>query len=431
MAIRSRMPVRTTLAAALLAALPGFAQAVEINYDLGLSVLQSDNIGLSDVDKRSETVISPRAGFDAHQAGSVFSLDARGNLQYLYYRENTFDDDVRGEFAGQALWTMSPERLQWTFEDYLSRQPIDTFESFTPGNEQQANLFVTGPTLFLRPGQATRGELDLRYSNSRASENKTFDGDRYNAAARLLHDLGPNRTISANLEGLRVAYDTSGLLADYTRYDAYARYWSRLRTLELTVDLGYSRLEFEDRPGDTSEPLGRVDLAWNATARSVLDVAFRYELADAADNLVIGVDDVGNPANPTVPLSPDVFRQRRLEVGYAFTGERTALEVRPYYQRVSYLGAGAQDEDSRGGYLVASYKLRPLTTLSLTAGRADREFVSLSRRDRDSSVGLALEHRFTRNWSASVQYLHRQRNSTDDGQDYRENAAIVSFSYRR
>ena len=128
---------------------------------------------------------------------------------------------------------------------------------------------------------------------------------------------------------------------------------------------------------------------------------------------------------------PEIRGQRRLEVGYAFTGERTALEVRPYYQRVSYLGAGAQDEDSRGGYLVASYKLRPLTTLSLTAGRADREFVSLSRRDRDSSVGLALEHRFTRNWSASVQYLHRQRNSTDDGQDYRENAAIVSFSYRR
>jgi hypothetical protein len=425
------MPARATLAVALFAALPGLAGAVEINYDVGVSVLQSDNIGLSDVDKRSETVVSPRLGFDAHQAGSVFELDARGSVQYLSYRENTFDDEFRGVFAGQALWTMSPERLQWVFEDYLSRQPIDTFESFTPGNEQQANLFVTGPTLLLRPGQATRGEIDLRYSNSRASEDKTFDGDRYNAAARLLHDIGPNRTLSANVEALRVAYDTGALLADYTRYDAYARYWSRMRTLELTIDLGYSRLEYEDRPGDTSEPLGRVDLAWNASARSVLDLAFRYELADAADNLVVGVDDVGNPANPTVPLSPDVFKQRRVELGYAFSGDRTTLEIRPYYQRVSYLGVGAQDEDSRGGYIVASYKLQPLTTLSLFAARADREFVSLDRDDRDSSIGLSLEHRFTRNWSATIQYLHRERNSTDDVQDYRENAAIVSFSYRR
>ena len=102
--------------------------------------------------------------------------------------DNTFDDRFRGKFAGNVNWTLLPERLDWVFEDYMSPQQIDEFASSSPDNEQQVNLFVTGPTLYARFGAATRGQFDLRYGNSYAEENDEFNGDRYSAAARVLHD---------------------------------------------------------------------------------------------------------------------------------------------------------------------------------------------------------------------------------------------------
>jgi uncharacterized protein (PEP-CTERM system associated) len=69
-------------------------------------------------------------------------------------------------------------------------------------------------------------------------------------------------------------------------------------------------------------------------------------------------------------------------------------------------------------------------TLSFVVAGQDREFQD-SRKDRDLTASVALDNEFTRHWSARVELQRRERNSNVDGQDYDENAAIVSFSYRR
>jgi hypothetical protein len=117
-----------------------------------------------------------------------------------------------------------PERLDWVFQDYMSPQQINDLASSSPDNEQQVNLFVTGPTLYARFGAATRGQFDLRYGNSYAEENDDFNGDRYSAAARVLHDLDATSAISGNLEAADVEYDDSAQTSDYKRYDAYVGY---------------------------------------------------------------------------------------------------------------------------------------------------------------------------------------------------------------
>ena len=436
MAKAPSIPVRTALAAALFALLPTAAGAAQINYEVGVGVMQSDNIGLAPDDGQDETVVMPQVRFSILQAGSRLSLTGSGQLQYLDYSDNTFDDDFRGAFSGQALWTLLPERLEWTFEDYLSRQPVDSLVAFSPDNQQQTNLFVTGPTLYLQLGSGTRAQFDLRYSNSYAEETDAFDSDRYNAAARLVRDLATNRTLSANIEATRVEYDDTPIDVDYTRYDGYATYSSILRTIDFSIDLGYSRLEFEDRPGDEWLPLVRGTMAWRPSARSTLDVAAGYEFSDAAEDMITSVIGGGpvvidDPGSPVVEIAPEVFKQQRLEVGYGYTGERLGLQVRPFYQRVSYVDSLAEDEKSWGGYASVSWKLRPLLTLTASAATLDRRFDELSRKDRDSSFGIALENRFTRNWSARIDLQRRERDSSEPGQDYQENVAIVSFAYRR
>ena len=112
------------------------------------------------------------------------------------------------------------------------------------------------------------------------------------------------------------------------------------------------------------------------------------------------LDDLGNP---TDAVAPDIFKQRRVELGYQFAGERLGFEVRPFYQRISYVDA--RWPRTRRPAAVSphvSYKLRPRMTLSLTAAQEYRTFEDPSRRDRDFTVSIALENQFTRHWIAQL-----------------------------
>lgn len=419
-----------TAAVVVAAATPGSASAVRLDYELGLSVLRSDNIGLSDTGEVEDTVVSPGIRFSASQEGSTFRLDARGNLQYLYYVDDSFDDGFRGALSAQAGWTLVEERLEFVVEDYLSRQPIDTLAAFSPGNEQQANMFIAGPTLFARLGDATRAQLDLRYGNSHAEENAAFDSDRYTAALRGQREFSRTRRIGLNAEATRVDYDIPLPGTDYTRYDGYLSYGAELRRLDITVEAGYSRLELEDRPDSHSDPLFRGRVTWRLSPRSAFDAGVGYQFIDAAQDLVVLETGAGNPQ---VPIGPDVYRQRRADVGYRYDGERFDLRAGGYFQRVNYVDAIAadSDQDSHGGGIEVGYRVRPRTRLSFLSAFDTRDYGDLAREDDESTLGVALTHEFTRNWSTRLDLLRRQRDSSEAGQDYDENAAAISITYRR
>ena len=429
-------PKRGALAAALLATLPCTVFAAQIDYQIGVGAIRSDNIGLAAIDPQKETVVMPQLRFGIEQSGSMFSLSANGQVQYLDYRDDSYDDGFRGAFTGQALWTLMPERLEWTIENYLSLQPIDTFTAFSPGNEQQTNVFVTGPTLLLRAADATRGQMDLRYTNSYAEENATFNSDRYSIAARVLHDLSSTRTISANLEALQVRYESVVEEANYTRYDAYGRYWSQLRDVEMTIDLGYSTLKYEGIRKDESCPLTRANLGWQASPRSTLDLAMNYGFSDAAESMIMA-NNTGNPpvgtppGSPSPPIVAGVYKERGIRLRYQFTGERLGFELHPYYMRLDYLELANENEKDWGSYASISYRLRPRTTLQLATLMKDRKFEAPVRRYRDTTSVISLENEFSTHWIGRIEFQRRERDSTTLGQEYQENATIVSFSYRR
>ncbi|WP_162349312.1 hypothetical protein [Pseudoxanthomonas gei] len=431
--VQHKRPRRAALTVAL-AALPGMALAAPINYDLGLAALRSDNIGLSETDPQSETVVMPQLRFGIEQAGARLKLNATGQVQYLDYVDDTFDDGFRGALSSQALWTMIPDRLEWTIEDYLSLQPVDSLTSFNPGNQQQTNVFVTGPTLYVRSADATHGQVDARYTRSYAEESQTFNSDRYGIAMRLLHDLSPTRTVSANLEVVDVNYQEVAPEANFTRYDLYGRYVGQLRDLEMRFDVGYSKLKYGGVRKDESLPLARASFNWQLTPRSALNLDMNYDFSDAAENMILPVTnvDIGGPnGNPAPPIVAGVYKETGLRLGYEFTGERLSMEFRPYYVRLNYVELSAEDEKDWGGYASVSYRLRPRLVVQAAASLEDRKFEAPVRRYREKTAGIALENRFTAHWFGRLELQRRERNSAIIGQDYKENVAIVSFNYRR
>lgn len=438
-------PARSRLAllgAALATLLPGLAtptaDAARLDYTLGISALHSDNIGASASAAGSDTVLAPSLRFDVSQEGSAARLDATGTLQYLDYLDDSFDDGVRGALAGRGVWSVLPGRLDLVAEDYLSRQAIDSLAGFSPGNEQQTNVFIAGPSLYGRLGPTTRAQLDLRYTDARAEDSDTFDSQRLGAAVRLVRQVTATWRVGLNLESTRVDFDTGPDSDDYRRDDGFVRLESELRRLALSLDVGYSRLRFDGDRDAASAPLLRGRAQWPAGSRGTFDAAIGYQFADAAQELALQRADIDGPVtaivgNPQVPVTAEVFRQRRAELGYVYAGERFGAQLRPYYQRIAYVDAQAlaQDQDTRGGLLELRWRLREATTIDLQVAHDRRNYDALDRRDRDSTARVGLAHAFTRQWTGRVDLLRRERGSSVPGQDFDENAISVSLLYRR
>ena len=439
---RSRPALRKgALPMALLIVLSGSAGAIDVDYEVGVAARHSDNINLSDDNPISDTVISPRMFFIAEQVGRSVELAAQGNVEYRYYTSDTFDNEVRGRFVGALNWMVLPQRLDFVVQDYLSLQPVDERVEFTPSNQQQVNVFVAGPTLHARFGGTTRGQLDMRYVNTYAEERDEFDSDRFTAAARLVRELTAIQSISANIEASDVDFDRSDQAADYRRYDGYVNTRMQRKRMDLSLDLGYSRLEFDEnitlgsRDTDSSYPLARATVNWRMTPRSALGTTVRYQVTDATQSLMAPVDfdrrDFNDFRGPNTLSEPNVFRERMVRLRYRYTGDRTSVQFGPYYRRIRYLEEVVESQERRGLSLSLEHRLRPRLTLYGYAAREDREFLDVGREDEDSILSVGLENRFTRHWSGRVDLQRRERDSSEASRGYSENAIMVSFSYRR
>lgn len=439
---------KATLSLALMGAMPGQLNAFDVDYEVGVAAQRSDNIALRDRDEVGDTVVSPRLWFTAEQAGSRVQVSAQGNVGYNHYVNGTFDDQVRGNFTGRLNWSVIPQRLDFLVQDYLSQQPISQFAAFTPGNVQQVNVLTAGPTLYARFGKATRGQLDLRYLDSYAEENRGFNSRRYNAAARLVREISATTRASANLESSDVDFDLVGRATDYRRYDGYATLETQRRRLDLSVDLGYTRLEFARSPVTgaslkESYPLARFDLDWRVSPRSTLGATVRHQVSDAAEYLLrtrdldidFGLDRRTVNFNefriPNAVIEPNVFRERLVRVRYSYNGERLDLRVAPFQRRLRYVEGLVEDQERRGVVASLDLRVKPRTTASLYAANLRRDFAVTGREDRDWIAGVGMSHRFTRKWTGRVDLEHRTRQSTEIGRSYDENAVMVSLSYRR
>lgn len=426
---------RLALYVASLLALPGNAWALRVDYQFDLSLLHSDNIALAAEDPVADTAVAPQLFFDARQSSSDLRLKARGQVQRIHYLRSSFPAEWRGGFAGQLDWTLLPERMALVVQDYFTREPVNLLNSLSPGNQQQVNVLVAGPDLFARLGPATRGEIELRYGNSHAGESPAFNGRRYSAAARVLHDINAFQRGSLNLEATRAEFDLS---ASYMLQSAYVGYSRDRPAFNLDVAVGSSRLSPDNPGASESIPLVRGSFDWKATPRSVLSARWRSGFSDAAEYLVAHGQDLDAPAasdlrlmDLAVQIGAGVFRERRAEMGYRFEGERFKLQARPYYEHVRYLDGITPEQRSRGAALELGYRLRPRTTLSLVADRQHRRFTEFSRDDEDFVASIGLVDRLTRHWSWRVDLQHRRRDSSDASQAYDENAAILAITYRR
>lgn len=424
------------VAAALLVISAG-ASADQFDYDLYAGLMQSDNINLASTHPVNQSVLIPGVDFTYDKQGADLRAHAAGSLEYRNYLGGAFKNQTALELASQALWTLSPERLDLAVQDYAGVQPLDTFASDAPGNRQQTNVFAIGPVLHFRLGGSLRGQAELRYIDSYASKTSDFNSRRGQAALHVLKDLSPTDHLSLNMDAEHVDFYRDPTALNYDRQELFAGYVSKLARFDLNLALGASRIEY-DRTGvrSQSSPLARVSVDWRMTPNSTLTLSGRRQYSDAAEDLMLrpGGTTLGNPygiSTGEAVVSPQVYVERHVELAYAYQGERFGFHLAPYYRRLGYIEDPSNNQTARGGNLTLEYRVRPTLTLSAFAQDEVLRGQSSARRDKTLIAGIGLAYQRNTHWSWRASLLRQQRTSNVSGQGFHENRIYFGIVYKR
>jgi hypothetical protein len=426
------------LALGISATLPGGAQAARLDYTIGARLLHSDNITLVETNERSEEILAPQLQFDFTHDSSNLAVNVGGTLQYLYFRNNTYDNDTRGDITGDLLWTLSPERLTFTVRNRLSQESVSALDAFTTDNQQTINVFEAGPNFIARFNSRTRGELSLRYTDNWAEESETFNSNRYHATASVQRQINDTDSLSLNVVGARTEYDTVSEFYNYKRYDAYITYRSVLSHLDLNVDAGYTRLEPRSSKA-LSGALFRGQLDWELAPRSTLGIAAGYTYDDASQYLIQGVGSSGDiglpvitdPNNPNLQIIPDTFRRSTANLEYQFAGDRLHVQAMPYYERVRYTQNEDFDSNYHGAAVNVRFAVQPQTFFLFSAQQYTRDFIVVDQHDKVRTIGLGIAKQFSPHWAAQFDYRHRRSEGSLANLNYRENLLMFSIAYSR
>ncbi|GAB3751546.1 hypothetical protein GCM10028795_19740 [Lysobacter olei] len=414
------------------------ATAGQFNYQVEFTGLHSDNINLSEDNQQQETVAIPRLKFDFNDAGSTVDIQARGEVERRFYTKNSFEDETRSAFAGRVNWSVLPQRLKFVAEDYLSEQPIDIRDGRYPGNLQQVNVFLAGPSLFAKLGGSTHFQLDLRGADTYAEETEGFNSRRYGAAAIVSHAFDAESELSLHVMSSDVKFDLSdpAVADDYVRQDAFVRYQGQVRDVDYELDLGHSRLGLDTTP-DESTSIGRATVHWRISPDSRVRIRARQHFSDEVQDLMLRFSD---PDEALVPVLADpgasqisgrVYRLKELELDYRYSGERVSFRLRPRERRREYIGNGESNRTDRGVSAAIGYRLRPRMTVSLEGLVQKRDFVNRGQEDTDRVYRLGLDYQMTRHWGWSADLIQNNRESNLLDPVYKERVAQFTVWWKR
>lgn len=412
-----------------------------LNYRLGLGLDHSDNMARRPV-AVADTALTPSLGFAWVHEGASGEFEAAGNLAYRHYLRGSFDDEWLGQVGASGRWVIAPERLSWAFQAVLTDQPLNPFSVDAPDNRQRAEVVLTGPTLALRPSPTTRLVGELRYLHTGADRSADFDGRRVGAAVRGLYELDALRTLSVELEGLEVDFQTASMASDYRRGNGFLRFTRRGPNSDLNLDAGYSRVRFERvMPGEAEEeslPFLRFRLAYRFSDLGQFEVDASRGFGDSAEDLLEGAPDPRDYALPVArlafrntTLSGDLFEQTGGRLGLSRRDESLYLRLDGQWRRQEYLRASGLDQTVRGLYVSASRQVRATFSLAAQAGAEWRRYEAVDRNDRDTRLALIGQWQTSRRSGLSLELSRGERQSSQAVQEYTDHRVFLAFTLVR
>jgi hypothetical protein len=421
-----------TLASLPLLAVGGMVGAAGLDYQLTAGGGYSDNIRRVDVDKESENIASAGLLFSFDKRSSRLYADLVGNFAYYDYLDDVFDDEVIGNFAGQARFAFVPERFEWLLADNFGQVLSDPFLPATPENRENINYLTTGPDLMFSLGSQTRLRLGARYSMT-TYEDTEADSDSVLGEVELSRLLSSASSIGLVTRVQQIEYDEATLNADYDQGEVFLHYTAEGSRTLLSVDAGYTRIERDATTDTESGPLFRLDVTRRLTASTTASLSAAHQFTSAGSNFASTQSAADNIGLETAPGRQTVepFTSDSVGLSWTFRRNRTSLSLSGSWDDHSYDNQPALDQTLTSATAAVRRELSPVMSLVVDGGYVRSAFEQGGGDYTEASGGVTFSWRLSQHVSLNATYDHVDRNSDLVIGDYTENRYWFYIGYGR
>lgn len=398
----------------------------------------TDNLFLTEDDKESDWITLLTAGFQLQADGRTHGMSLSYRPSYSFYQEYDEFDSLRHN-ADLQLWKDLTKHLSLTLSDNFTRseQPGDPDRERVPLVDDQGRIIVN------EQGQILTTELE------RSREPRSTN----NARARLDYQYGPEHSAYAQYV-MQHNWSDDPLEEDSVRYSpslGFDHAFGRLYSLQGSASYTLGKYDESD---DMHSWQGRLRL--DRTFTKFLDGYVQYRQTyveydgESEDYLVY---------SPSAGLSYNFDQDgtASLGLGYYIRDEEFADENETGffldasinktwdYKRSSFQlqGSSGYSETYSGaqnlGFTIYyqadaqySYALRKNLDWNLSASYRHNDFKDQDpeRKDHTYTVSTGFAYMFTRTVSLNLDYDWRLFESSGDEDEYQENRASLSISWR-
>lgn len=392
------------------------------------ALIETDNVFYQPTGGRSQTLSSTGLDFDYWRTGSALTGNLTGDLNFLDYLQGAYGSRLLGRVDGQGALSLWEDRLKWVVQDDYGQSQTDAFTPITPDNLENINVFLTGPDLTLRPGDANIVRVGARYA-SLSYQTSPYDGWRGLENASIGHDLSRNSNISFNADFMQVKFDQTEINPDFDSNRYYGRY--SISGARTTIELEAGIAQDDYAGGWHTTPY----LQLQATRRisQVMSLSFSAgrtmtDAGEAFSNLRPGA--TGGIAVAPVPNTSSPYVDTSAHLGWQYDGPRTHLGATVDWERDTYDNTAAQFDVSRTGVgLSASHDLSSRLTASLSASLYNEQYFDLGFRDSYYTINAGVSCRLARTLALGVIYQRNDRTASANGFAYKENRGMVTLTW--
>jgi len=428
------LPPNSAVLLALLFAAPLAAQEAptaenperrSITFSAGAGA--TDNIKRVESGEQSETILSAGLKVDVNQSTRRLDTELLGDLNYLSYLDNTYDNELVGRLDGDLRVALAPGRLFWDFHDNYGQSQVDPLAPVTPENREDVNYFSTGPDVALKLGSSGFAELAARYSDV-AYELSPLDSRRVFAGVGFGRELASGSRLSLHVDWQRIDFDDDVVNTDYDLASTYARYEVKGARTEFFANVG--AIQFDDGNKD-SGPFVQLELTRQMSSASKLVVGAGRQFTDAASvfrdrpPLTQGVSTTAPPT-----LSSDVFDRSYVDANWQYERHRTGVVVSARYSDDEYENRKDLNVKRTELVLSLSRQLTPTISGSVFASHSDSDYDNAGFTDKMNTFGLGMSYLVGRRLVISLDAADEKRSVEGGGNGYDELRGFLTFGYR-
>jgi hypothetical protein len=346
------------------------------------------------------------------------NAEVTGDLEFRNYSTEGVKDEPYGDLNARAELYAVPDRFSWIVEDQFGQGRVDPFNAIGPGNQEQINIFSTGPALYLPIGERTELRLSTLIGRRTYGDSVGFDNDTLDSGIGLYRQLSSTAEIGLNFESREVQYDDSQL--DNTIERVYFSYKKTLANGTAALDVGGNSVDFIS----TSESQPYFNVSWTNDVSSRTTVAFDIEQAlfDSSDNFR-GGQTFEDPLRTT-----DVYERTSGGASVIVTPDRSRISASVRLGEDRYVNDNSFDNDMTQLRLTLERTVSERLTAGFDFNTVQRDFTSSNQRDEDRRTSLYFVRAFGRQLSIDVKYEHISRGGVNTG-TYDENSIRVMLLY--